>query len=176
MSEKVLSIWTDGSSHNNGEFTGIGGFGAVLIYSHLPTNEKELFGQYADDKFVLDIYGAYDPTTNQQMELRAVAEAFKRITNYKLPVHVFSDSAYMVNCFKEGWWRGWIQNGWKNSKKQPVANREEWEDIIGVMNNEFMNVTFHKVKGHAGIYYNHRADRLADKGTQEMKQKRMEML
>jgi ribonuclease HI len=173
VSEKVMSIWTDGSSHNNGEFQGIGGFGAVLIYSELPETKEELYGKYADDKFTLDIYGGADPTTNQQMELKSVSEAFKRIKNYNIPVHVFSDSAYMVNCFKDGWWHGWIQNGWKNSKKQPVANREEWEAIIEIMQNEFMDVTFHKVKGHSKIYYNERADRLADKGTQEMKALRL---
>jgi ribonuclease HI len=176
MSEKVLSVWTDGSAHSNGEFTGIGGYGAVLIYSPLPETDKELFSQYADDKFVLDIYGSADPTTNQHMEIQAVVEAFKRITNYRTPVHVFSDSAYLINCMKEGWWHGWITNGWRNSKKQPVANRESWEQLIEIMMNEFMDVTWHKIKSHIGIYYNERADRLADRGTQEMKQKRLQML
>lgn len=173
MSEKVMSIWTDGSSHNNGEFTGIGGYGSVLIYSELPDNKEELYGQYADDKYTLDIWGGADPTTNQHMEIQACVEAFKRITNYDIPVHVFSDSAYFINCMNQKWWHGWMTNGWKNSKKQPVANRESWEELIEIMQDNFMDITFHKVKGHAGIYYNERADRLADKGTQLMKQKRL---
>lgn len=169
MTEKVMSIWTDGSSHNNGEFTGIGGYGAVLIYSHLPTDKTELYSQYADDKYVLDIYGGADPTTNQQMEIKAITEALKRIKNFDVPVHIFTDSAYVVNCFKEGWWHGWISNGWRNSKKQPVANREYWEELITIINDNLIPTTFHKVKGHSKIYYNERADRLANKGTQEMK-------
>jgi ribonuclease HI len=173
MGEKVISIWTDGSSHNNGQYEGVGGYGAVLLYSELPTDTKNLYSQYADEKVTLDIWDGADPTTNQQMELKAVSEAFKRITNYKTPVHVFSDSAYMVNCFNDGWWHNWMKNGWRNSKKEPVANREFWEAIIEIMMNEFMNVTFHKVKGHSGIYYNERADKLAGKGTEKMKQLRL---
>jgi ribonuclease HI len=173
MSKKVLNIFTDGSSHNNGEWTGIGGWGAVLIYSHLPSKE-ELKTKFAEDKYTLELYAGEDPTTNQRMEIKSVIEAFKRITNYKTPVYVYSDSAYLINCMNQGWWHGWMTNGWKNSKKEPVANRDLWEELIEIMQNEFMNITWTKVKGHRDTYYNNRADQLAGQGTQEMKQKRME--
>jgi ribonuclease HI len=174
MSEKVISIWTDGSSHNNGEFQGIGGFGSVLIYSKLPAEKEELYSQYADDKYVLDIYEGFDPTTNQQMEIKAVTEALKRVKDTSLPVYIFSDSAYVINCMTKKWWQGWIKNGWKNSKKEPVANKEYWVELINTINdNMFVDINWCKVKGHSKIFYNERADDLAGKGTEEMKNKRL---
>ena len=63
-----------------------------------------------------------DPdTTNQRMELKAVLEAARVLER---PLHVISDSTYVVNCFRDRWWEGWIKRGWKNSQKQPVANRD----------------------------------------------------
>ena len=46
------------------------------------------------------------------------------------PVEVVSDSTYVVNCFRDGWWKGWLKRDWKNSKKEPVANRDLWEPLI----------------------------------------------
>jgi ribonuclease HI len=171
MAKKVMSIWTDGSSHNNGEFTGIGGYGAVLIYSELPDNEKDLHSEYADEIYTKEAWGGSYPTTNQQMEIKAVTKSLERVTRHDIPIHVYSDSAYVVNCFKQGWWRGWMNNGWRNSKKEPVANRELWEELLKIINDNMLDITFHKVKGHKGIFYNEKADRLADKGTQKMKEK-----
>ena len=46
--------------------------------------------------------GAEQHTTNQRMELTAVLEALKTVEG---PVEVISDSAYVVNCFRDRWWR-----------------------------------------------------------------------
>ena len=100
----------------------------------------------------------FDPdTTNQRMELMAVLDALRTIEG---PVEVVSDSTYAVNCFRDGWWKGWLKRGWKNSKKEPVANRDIWEPLIDNVL-ERKNVKFRWVKGHSGHPMNDLVDRLA---------------
>ncbi len=99
-----------------------------------------------------------DPsTTNQRMEIRAAYEAVKA---HPGPVHVVSDSQYVVNCFAQAWWRGWHSRGWLNSAKKPVANRDLWEPFIALVL-ERGDVTFEWVKGHAGHDMNEFVDQLA---------------
>ena len=74
-------------------------------------------------------------------------------------VEVISDSAYCIRCYKDKWWENWLRNGWLNSKKQPVANKELWESLIPFFkDNRF---TFKNCKGHAGNYWNEYVDKLA---------------
>lgn len=169
--EKVISIWTDGSSHNNGEKKGLGGYGSVLIYGELPDTKEELYGHYGDDNKTLEIYGGCENTTNQQQEIKAVTEALKQVTNPSIPIYLFSDSAYVINCMNQKWYAGWITNNWKNSKKEPVKNREYWEELLAVLEDNFFDITWTHVKGHSNIYYNECADVLAGKGTKEMEKK-----
>ena len=99
-----------------------------------------------------------DPsTTNQRMEIRAAFEAVKAHSG---PLHVVSDSQYVVNCFAQAWWRGWYSRGWLNSAKKPVANRDLWEPFIELVL-ERGDVTFEWVKGHAGHDMNEFVDQLA---------------
>lgn len=99
----------------------------------------------------------HDPaTTNQRMEITA---AFRAVESISGAVHVVSDSTYVVNCFRDGWWKGWIARGWKNSKKEPVANRDLWEPFVELV--EARDVTFAWVKGHSGDPMNDVVDRLA---------------
>ena len=101
----------------------------------------------------------FDPdTTNQRMELMAVLDALRTIEG---PVEVVSDSTYVVNCFRDGWWKGWLKRDWKNSKKEPVANLDIWEPLIDLYRSREEEITFTWVKGHAGDEYNDIADRLA---------------
>ncbi len=97
-------------------------------------------------------------TTNQRMELLAALDALRTIEG---PVEVVSDSTYVVNCFRDGWWKGWLKRGWKNSKKEPVANRDIWEPLIDLYRSRADELEFTWVKGHAGDEYNDIADRLA---------------
>lgn len=101
--------------------------------------------------------GASSNTTNQRMELLA---AFTAVEALHGPVKLVSDSTYVVNCFVQGWWKGWHKRGWKNSQRQPVANRDLWEPFIELVNARG-DVTFEWVKGHAGNRLNDAADRLA---------------
>lgn len=96
-------------------------------------------------------------TTNQRMEIRAAFEAVKALSG---PLEVVSDSAYVVNCFKDRWWTGWHKRGWLNSQKKPVANRDLWEPFIELVNSRG-DVTFRWVKGHSGHPMNDLVDELA---------------
>jgi len=129
-------VYTDGACRGN---PGPGGWGWVI-----PD------GAWAN--------GADPDTTNQRMELMAALDALRTIEG---PVEVVSDSTYVVNCFNDGWWKGWLKRGWKNSKKEPVANRDIWEPLIELYRRRADELTFTWVKGHAGNEFNDIADRLA---------------
>ena len=62
-------------------------------------------------------------TTNQRMEVTAVLEALRALPG---KVEVVSDSTYVINCFRDRWWEGWLKKGWLNSQRKPVANRDLW--------------------------------------------------
>lgn len=102
--------------------------------------------------------GAEADSTNQRMELTAVLDALRTLEG---PVEVISDSTYVVNCFRDGWWEGWLERGWKNSNKQPIANRDLWEPLIDLYRSRADELSFTWVKGHAGDEWNDVADRLA---------------
>ena len=74
-----------------------------------------------------------------------------------------SDSTYVVNCFRDRWWEGWQRNGWRNSKRQPVANRDLWEPLVDLVN-ERGDVTFRWVKGHSGDPMNDLVDAAGGRG------------
>lgn len=131
-----MDVYTDGACRGN---PGPGGWGWIV-----PD------GPWAN--------GADPDTTNQRMELLAVLDALRSLEG---AVEVVSDSTYVVNCFNDGWWKGWLKRGWKNSKKEPVANRDLWEPLIELYRSREDEITFRWVKGHAGNEWNDIADRLA---------------
>ena len=115
---------------------------------------------------VKEIHGGERNTSNQRMELTACIRALERITAKDIPVDVFSDSAYLVNCMNQQWYKTWQRNGWKNAKKQPVENKELWTTLLSLIAER--TVRFHKVAGHTGVDLNERADELARQGIQEV--------
>ncbi len=102
--------------------------------------------------------GGEPHTTNQRMEVLAVIEALRSLPG---PVHVVSDSTYVVNCFRQKWWAGWRRRGWRNSQGKPVANRDLWESLLALALDDSRSVTFSWVKGHSGDKMNDLVDRLA---------------
>ncbi|MFF2531946.1 ribonuclease HI [Brevibacillus sp. NPDC058079] len=136
---REVDIYTDGACSGN---PGPGGWGAVLMY-----------GQH-----IKEMSGAESHTTNNRMELLA---AIKALSTLKEPckVALYSDSAYLVNCFKQGWYKGWLKNGWKNSKGQQVENQDLWKELLQLMDTH--EVEYVKVKGHADNKWNNRCDELA---------------
>ena len=136
--EKVM-IYTDGACSGN---PGPGGWGAILMYQE---NKKEITGGKKD-------------TTNNIMELTAVVEALK-LLKYPCEVDLYSDSAYVVNAFRQGWIDSWVKNNWKTAGKEPVKNQEIWKELYALTKTH--KVQFHKVKGHSDNPYNNRCDELA---------------
>ena len=131
----VLEVWTDGACAGN---PGPGGWAWAT----------------RDDR---QGSGGAPHTTNQRMEIQAALEA---VTALAGPLVVVSDSTYVVNCFRDGWWRGWLARGWVNSAKKPVANRDLWEPLIMAVRDRG-DVSFRWVKGHSGDQMNDLVDRLA---------------
>lgn len=134
-----IDIYTDGACSGN---PGPGGWAAVLIYQG---KEKEISG------FV-------DHTTNNRMELFAVIKGLSAL-NRECEVNVYSDSAYLVNAFNQGWLDKWQKNNWKNSKKQAVLNSDLWTQLLAHTNKH--DIKWIKVKGHANNKYNNICDELA---------------
>ena len=106
--------------------------------------------------------GAEVMTTNQRMEIRAALEAVKALEG---PLTVVSDSTYVVNCFRDRWWEGWLRKGWINSQRKPVANRDLWEPLIDLYRADPSRIQWQWVKGHSGDAMNDLVDRLAVEAT-----------
>lgn len=138
MEEKVI-IYTDGACSGN---PGPGGWGAILMYKGA---KKE-------------ISGGMKETTNNIMEITAVVEALKCL-KVESDVQVYSDSAYTVNAFNQGWIYNWMKNGWRTSGKEPVKNKELWQELYALTKKH--KVEFIKVKGHADNEFNNRCDEMA---------------
>ena len=96
-------------------------------------------------------------STNQRMEVRAALEAVRQLDG---PLLITSDSTYLVNCFRDEWWRGWLNRGWTNSARQPVANRDLWEPLVELFVDRG-DIAFAWVKGHSGHQMNDFVDKLA---------------
>ncbi len=140
MSMKQVDLYTDGACSGN---PGAGGYGAILIYKGI---EKE-------------ISGAEPITTNNKMEIYAVIAGLNCLNKEPCSVTVYSDSAYTVNAFNEGWIYSWIKNGWKKADGKEVQNAELWKELYALTKKH--TVKFVKVKGHADNEYNNRCDALA---------------
>ena len=102
--------------------------------------------------------GAEARTTNQRMEITAALQA---ITSLPGPLLVMSDSTYVVNCFRDRWWEGWLARGWKTSGRKPVANRDLWEPLVDAYRADPRRLEFQWVKGHSDDKMNDLVDRLA---------------
>jgi ribonuclease HI len=92
------------------------------------------------------------------MELMAAIGGLAALAGQRA-VHLFTDSSYVMNCFRDRWWARWEANGWLGAGKQSVANRDLWERLIAETRRH--DVLWHKVKGHSGHALNDRVDALA---------------
>lgn len=108
--------------------------------------------------------GSERASTNQRMEVWAVLDAlttFLECAETDPHLTVVSDSTYVVNCFRDSWYRGWISRGWKNTQKQPVANQDLWKPLVSLYLAHPGSVTFEWVKGHSGNRMNDLVDAIA---------------
>ena len=138
MKKRVI-IYTDGACSGN---PGVGGWGAILSYRG---KEKELSGGEME-------------TTNNRMEVTAVIRALQALKE-PCAVEVYSDSAYTVNAFNEGWISSWQNSDWRGADKKEVKNRDLWEELLALTKTHA--VTFIKVKGHSDNEKNNRCDAIA---------------
>jgi ribonuclease HI len=140
-----LVIFTDGACQGN---PGPGGWAWAVSPSGSPSGS-----------------GGEAQTTNQRMEVFAVLDALRTHATLAddhgapMPIEIVSDSTYVVNCFRDRWWAKWERNGWKNSKREPVANTDLWMPLIELVKS--LDVTFRWVKGHSGDEMNDLVDQLA---------------
>ena len=104
--------------------------------------------------------GGEDETTNNRCEMLAVINAcrFAEAKHY-VPAVIYSDSAYIINCYNDKWFESWLYNDWVNYKKEPVKNRDLWEQLIPYFKSR--DFDFQKVKGHSGVMENELVDTMA---------------
>ena len=141
-----ITIHTDGACSGN---PGPGGFGAVI---------------QVDGQDWLTVTGGDPATTNNRMEISAVIESLRALNSVsefaETPrVTVRSDSKYVIDAFNQGWIQGWQRNGWRNAKKQDVANQELWQNLLQEIQGR--NISWEWVRGHSGDPMNELCDQLA---------------
>jgi ribonuclease HI len=136
----IVEIFADGACSGN---PGKGGYAAILKYG---------------DK-VKEITGCCSYTTNNRMELTAIIEALRTIKR-PCTIKVITDSYYVVKGMEE-WVHKWQKNGWKNSNKKPVLNRDLWEELLSLSSKH--NIKWQWIKGHHGHPENEKCDKLAKK-------------
>lgn len=135
MATGVIEIFTDGSARGN---PGPGGYGVILRY-----------GQK-----VKEISGGFRRTTNNRMELLALITALEHLKTQSLPVHVYSDSKYVIDSITKKWIYGWARTGFKNKK-----NKDLWLRFMQA--EKGFNIQYTWVRGHNGHPENERCDVLA---------------
>jgi ribonuclease HI len=142
---KFVEIFTDGACRGN---PGPGGWGTMMRYGE---QEKKLWGGTKD-------------TTNNRMELQAAIEGLVALKE-SCKVSLTTDSQYVRQGITQ-WLAGWKRNGWKTSAKQPVKNVDLWQQLDEQVARH--QVDWHWVKGHSGHRENEIADRLANRGIDEL--------
>lgn len=138
-------MYTDGACKGN---PGPGGWGVVLRYGDA----------------MKTLHGGERNTTNNRMELMAAIMGLRAL-NRTCKIDLFTDSQYVRKGITE-WMTGWKKNGWKTAARKPVKNDDLWKALDEEVGRH--NVTWHWVKGHAGVPDNELADELANRGVDEL--------
>lgn len=145
METQTVHIWTDGACIRN---PGPGG------WAYLKTLNGKTFKRsgYVAAK-----------TTNIEMEMVAVIQALRSLSRTDLPTIVYTDLDMIPKGMNE-WMPNWIANGWRNSQKQPVAKKAQWEALKALRDARApgAEITFVWVRGHSGQPQNEEVDRLAE--------------
>lgn len=131
-----IEIYTDGSCTQQ---TGLGGWAYLIL---------------EDGEVKFENNGAEKETTNNKCEMLGIIEALDflstRVFFEPVSVTVYSDSAYIVNGFLKDWIGTWMKNGWVNTEKKPVANKELWEHLIFYQKK--FNINFVNIKRRSNEY------------------------
>ena len=143
-----LEFYTDGAFSSKTE---MGGWAAVCV----------------EDGNVIDTQSGYEPySTNNRMELTSFLSALENadtIETGNTKVTIYTDSAYIANCFNQNWYVKWMSNGWRTSDKQDVKNQDLWRRIVAlyIKLKERLDLSIVKVKSHSDNPWNNYADLLA---------------
>jgi ribonuclease HI len=148
-----FEIYTDGACSGN---PGPGGWAYIVV---------------KDNNVVFQCTGYEKETTNNRMEMMAIIEALEDLIKQKkvgpeCVIHVYTDSAYILNCYVNHWWDVWLNNNWQTASKKSVKNKELWERLIPLFQNKY--IWFHKVEGHSGNKWNEMVDVLAVQARQKL--------
>ena len=152
-----LEFYTDGAFSSKTE---MGGWAAVCI----------------EDGNVIDTQSGYEPySTNNRMELTAFLSALENadtIETGNTKVTIYTDSAYIANCFNQNWYVKWMSNGWRTSDKQDVKNQDLWRRIVAlyIKLKERLDLSIIKVKSHSDNPWNNYADLLAVKARSKLEE------
>jgi ribonuclease HI len=130
-----IEIFTDGAAKGN---PGRGGYGVLLRFNDV----------------VKELSEGFRMTTNNRMELLAVIVALESLKTNQYPVHIYSDSKYVIDSISKKWVFNWVKTGFKGKK-----NKDLWLRYLEI--HPKFNLVFHWVKGHAGHIENERCDVLA---------------
>lgn len=150
MYSRKIEFYTDGAYSSK---TQMGGWASICI----------------EDNTIIDTQKGLEPyTTNNRMELMAFLSALENIDTIQTrntEVTIYTDSAYISNCFKDKWYKKWMANGWKTSNKQDVKNQDLWTRIIAlyIKNSKKVILNIVKVQAHSGNKWNEYVDLLAVK-------------
>ena len=136
---KSIEIFTDGGCKGN---PGPGGYGCII----------------RGDGNVLELKGSHPQTTNNIMEMTAAIVALKELSQ-PYQITLTTDSQYLVKGMTE-WIHNWVKKGWLTASRQPVKNKELWQELYNLSKQH--KITWIWVKGHAGHPENERCDQLAN--------------
>lgn len=145
---KEISIFSDGACSGN---PGPGGWGAII---------------YIDRKYVLELGGGDFQTTNNKMEMTAVAESLKALHQKNSTLFsqvrftVYTDSRYLIQGIT-AWIFGWKNNSWKTKEGNPVANQDLWMSLDEQVRKIKTKINWQYVPGHSGFPGNERCDEIA---------------
>lgn len=142
------TLYTDGATSNNGDADAQGGWGWAL-FDELQT-------------VLMTGSGHMDAATNNKCEMTAIIKGCEYVSkelSAEDTVTICSDSAYCINCYIKKWYVKWKQNGWRTAKRESVANKELWQELLPFF--EDTRLDFTKVKGHSSDKRNDLVDSLA---------------
>jgi ribonuclease HI len=156
----TIDIYTDGACTQGAFMPWPGGYAVYAIFS---------------DRDPVIIDGGKLHTTNNEMELMAFLKAleladFQSFMKKYDVVTIYTDSAYIHNCFEQKWYEKWLKNNWINSSKEEVKNKELWIKILNTANKvkTQTELKIQKVPAHSTNKYNNLVDELAVKAKEEV--------
>ena len=145
MMEKFIVINTDGACRGNQNSENIGAWAYTIEHK----------GKYTEG------FGTAVDTTNNKMELTAVLEALRAVTDKHQTTIIRTDSRYVQKGMVE-WMNGWKIRGWKKANGETVENLELWRSIENEYGKFFRSPIVEHVKGHSGDAGNEKVDALCN--------------